>query len=84
VAIELKITVQMRLYPSPLIALGILHQVEIFLHEIGVDEFQPDLLLMPFVFRVVGSSMAESSCCFRNCSRNSVCRLILVTGLYPV
>jgi hypothetical protein len=35
---------QMRLYPSPLIALGIPHQVEIFLHEIGVDEFQPDLL----------------------------------------
>jgi hypothetical protein len=75
---------QMRLYPSPLIALGILHQVEIFLHEIGVDEFQPDLLLMAFVFRVVGSSMAESSRCFQNCSRNSVCRLIPVTGLYPL
>jgi hypothetical protein len=69
----------MRLYPSPLIALGILHQVEIFLHEIGVDEFQPDLLLMAFVFRVVGSSMAESSRCFQNCSRNSVCRLILLS-----
>jgi hypothetical protein len=55
--------------------------VEIFLHEIGVDEFQLDLLLMPFVYRVVGSSMAESSCCFRNCSRNSVCRLIFVSSL---
>jgi hypothetical protein len=55
---------QMNLYPSPLIALGILHHVEIFLHEIGVDEFQLDLLLMPFVYRVVGCSMAESSYCF--------------------
>ncbi len=75
---------QMRLYQSPLIALGILHQVEIFLHEIGVDKFQPDLLLMPFVYRVVGSNMVESSCCFRNCSRNSVCKLIFVAGLYPL
>jgi hypothetical protein len=28
--------------------------------------------------------MAESSCCFRNCSRNSVRRMVLVTGLYPL
>jgi hypothetical protein len=26
--------------------------------------------------------MAESSRCFQNCSRNSVRRLVLVTGLY--
>jgi hypothetical protein len=33
---------------------------------------------------LLGSSMAESSCCFWNCSRNSVLRLMLVTGLYPL
>jgi hypothetical protein len=58
----------MKLYPSPLIALGISHHVEIFLHEIGVDEFQLDLLLMPFFYKIVGSSMAEFSYCFQNCS----------------
>jgi len=29
---------------------------------------------------LLASSMAESSHCFRNCSRNSVCRLMLVTA----
>jgi hypothetical protein len=33
---------------------------------------------------LLASSMAESSRCFRNCSRNSVCRMVLVTGLYPL
>jgi hypothetical protein len=33
---------------------------------------------------LLASSMAESSCCFWNCSRNSVCRLVLVIGLYPL
>jgi hypothetical protein len=28
--------------------------------------------------------MAESSCCFQNFSRNSVCRMVLVTSLYPL
>jgi hypothetical protein len=28
--------------------------------------------------------MAKSSCCFRNCSKNSICRLIFVNGLYPL
>jgi hypothetical protein len=32
---------------------------------------------------LLASSMAESSRCFRNCSRNSVHRWMLVTGLYP-
>jgi hypothetical protein len=58
----------MKLYPSPLITLGILHHVEIFLHEIGVDEFQPNLLLMPFVYKIVGNSMVKFSYCFQNCS----------------
>jgi hypothetical protein len=30
------------------------------------------------------SSMAESSHCFRNCIRNSVCRMVLVTSLHPL
>ncbi len=33
---------------------------------------------------LLASSMAESSRCFWNCSRNSVCRMVLVTGLYPL
>jgi hypothetical protein len=33
---------------------------------------------------LLASSMAESSHCFQNCGRNSVCRLVLVTGLYPL
>jgi hypothetical protein len=32
---------------------------------------------------LLASSMVESSLCFWNCSRNSVCRLVLVTCLYP-
>jgi len=28
--------------------------------------------------------MAEFFCCFWYCSRNSVCRMVLVTGLYPL
>ncbi|CAN5964128.1 unnamed protein product [Sphagnum jensenii] len=32
----------------------------------------------------IASSMAESSWCFRNCNRNSVRRMVLVTGLYPL
>jgi hypothetical protein len=58
--------------------------VEFFLHEIGVDEFQPDPLLMPFVYRIIGNSMVESSYCFRNCNKNLVCRFIFVLGLYPL
>ncbi len=33
---------------------------------------------------LLASSMAESSRCFWNCSRNSVRRMVLVTGLYPL
>ncbi len=33
---------------------------------------------------LLASSMAESSRCFRNCSRNSVCRLMLIISLYPL
>jgi hypothetical protein len=33
---------------------------------------------------LLATSMAESSCCFRNCSRYSVRRMLLVTGLYPL
>jgi hypothetical protein len=33
---------------------------------------------------LLASSMAESSRCFWNCSRNSVHRMVLVTGLYPL
>ncbi len=33
---------------------------------------------------LLASSMAESSRCFRNCSRNSFHRWMLVTGLYPL
>ncbi len=33
---------------------------------------------------LLASSMAKSSCCFRICSRNSVHRLVLFTGLYPL
>jgi hypothetical protein len=33
---------------------------------------------------LLASSMVESSLCFWNCSRNSVCRLVLVTSLYPL
>jgi len=32
---------------------------------------------------LLASSMAESSHCFQNWSRNSVCRLVLATGIYP-
>ncbi len=52
----------------------------------------PSVFLLPFCFLfcpcccglLLASSMAQSSCCFRNCSRNSVCRFMLVTGLYPL
>jgi hypothetical protein len=33
---------------------------------------------------LLASSMAKSSCCFQICSRNSVRRLVLFTGPYPL
>jgi hypothetical protein len=33
---------------------------------------------------LLASSMVDSSCCCQNCSRNSVHRLVLVIGLYPL
>ncbi len=73
----------MRLYPSLLIALGILHQVEIFLHEIGVDEFQLDLLLMPFVYRVVGYLWLNLLVASEIATETQL-QVDIATGLYPL